>query len=559
MSGVKIVIKATGLQKAAKKFTDGNAELITNLSKIVRKYAQATQAQAVKNVSGTAVNYSGGTFTVNRISGTLARSITVTYPSKLSAVVEAGVDYADAIEGGVDHPVDLKMSLMGKCLGAGTPVLMFDGSVNAVEDVVVGDQLMGPDSKPRNVLALGNGRGKLHRVHQSRGLDSYVVNDDHILSVKYGVHREPFNISVRDFYARCGQSKGFKKAVKGYSVAIDFPGSPVPLEPYFMGIWLGDGCSRTQMITTADNEVVEYLSGLAERYGLPLNRYPLPNNKASNYSIVGCRGRTHHPIKRSLSDLGVLQNKHIPAVYLKNDRATRLQVLAGLVDSDGNCHQGEAYVFTLKSEQLAIGLAALARSLGFRVSKCLRRKAWQFGFGHYHHIYISGDLREVPVRLPRKKCREPRLLRGHHDERGISLEPIGEGEYFGFHIDGDGLFLLGDYTVTHNTVFIPFATATGNRDTAIQFPVQTSSTGGNNAQDPEQPIKGLQTIAKTSSGGKSMGNAYGIFRRIGPNTQGFIIPPRLPRPFMKAAAEAIEPGLQAAVKAAVIAMGDTTT
>lgn len=71
----------------------------------------------------------------------------------------------------------------GKCLGAGTPVLMFDGSVKAVENIVIGDLLMGPDSLPRAVLSLASGNEMLYRVTPIKG-DSYVVNESHILSLK---------------------------------------------------------------------------------------------------------------------------------------------------------------------------------------------------------------------------------------------------------------------------------------------------------------------------------------------------------------------------------------
>lgn len=85
----------------------------------------------------------------------------------------------------------------GKCLGRDTPVLMFDGTIKPVQDVVVGDLLMGPDSKPRRVLSLAHGREHLYRVTPVKG-DAYVVNESHILSLrnKRGVVK---NIPVREY------------------------------------------------------------------------------------------------------------------------------------------------------------------------------------------------------------------------------------------------------------------------------------------------------------------------------------------------------------------------
>lgn len=95
---------------------------------------------------------------------------------------------------------------MGKCLGYGTLILMFDGRAGPVQDVRPGDRLMGPDSLPRTVLSTHRGRGPRYRVVPTKG-DPYIVNESHILSLQItGNQRvcghEPgsvVNISVRDY------------------------------------------------------------------------------------------------------------------------------------------------------------------------------------------------------------------------------------------------------------------------------------------------------------------------------------------------------------------------
>lgn len=87
----------------------------------------------------------------------------------------------------------------GKCLARDTPILMFDGTIKMVQDVQVGDLLMGPDSTPRRVLSLARGREAMYRVTPVKG-DPYVVNESHILSLRndLGVVK---NISVREYLA----------------------------------------------------------------------------------------------------------------------------------------------------------------------------------------------------------------------------------------------------------------------------------------------------------------------------------------------------------------------
>jgi replicative DNA helicase len=123
---------------------------------------------------------------------------------------------------------------MGKCLGKGTKVLMYDGSLKNVEDVQVGDQLMGDDSTPRNVLSLARGSERMYWVHQNHGI-SYRVNESHILSLKRSrtegghTHGEVFNIELKDYLSR---SDKFRSNYKGYKVAVEFPAQSLwPLIP----------------------------------------------------------------------------------------------------------------------------------------------------------------------------------------------------------------------------------------------------------------------------------------------------------------------------------------
>ena len=95
---------------------------------------------------------------------------------------------------------------VGKCLGKGTPVLMFDGSIKNVEDVLDGDVLMGPDSLPRNVFGTTSGIGNLYRITPKKG-GSYVVNENHVLSFKMspsntGDERYVCNVGVLDYFTK---------------------------------------------------------------------------------------------------------------------------------------------------------------------------------------------------------------------------------------------------------------------------------------------------------------------------------------------------------------------
>ncbi len=117
---------------------------------------------------------------------------------------------------------------MGKCLGKGTKVLMYSGEIKKVEDIKVGDLLMGDDSTPRRVLSLARGREEMYWVRQNKGID-YRVNKSHILSLKRSrnegkyKHGDILNISVEEYLQK---SNKFKSNYKGYKAKLNFSKLP---------------------------------------------------------------------------------------------------------------------------------------------------------------------------------------------------------------------------------------------------------------------------------------------------------------------------------------------
>ena len=338
--------------------------------------------------------------------------------------------------------------------------MLFDGCVVPVEDVRVGDLLMGPDNRPRRVMGLARGREMLYRVTPRKG-ESYVVNESHVLSLKRtGVRRDPkypcqvgvavVSLSVREYLAR---GATFKHEHKGWRVALDFGGrQALPLDPYFLGLWLGDGDSHRATITSGDFEVREYLGFFAQRHGVRLRVEP---NSANSVKLVLLEpqpvGRAGGRIANHLRSIRVLKNKHIPHVYKTADRACRLQLLAGLLDSDGH-YTGKGYALTLKNETLLDDAIFVARSLGFAAyKKSVTKTCGNNGaVGTYWTCNISGDVDQIPCLVKRKQAK-PRKQKKDVLVTGITVDAVGEGDYFGFEISGDGLFVLGDFTVTHNT------------------------------------------------------------------------------------------------------------
>jgi hypothetical protein len=112
------------------------------------------------------------------------------------------------------------------------------------------------------------------------------------------------------------------------------------------------------------------------------------------------------------------------------------------------------FYLIVKSDDLAEDVVFLARSLGFGATchKCKKSCPTRTGkfTGIYNRICISGDIERIPVRVPRRKATARKQIKNVL-YTGITVEPVPAGEFFGFELDGDHLFLLGDFTVTHNS------------------------------------------------------------------------------------------------------------
>jgi superfamily II DNA or RNA helicase len=293
----------------------------------------------------------------------------------------------------------------GKCLGYDTDIIMYDGSIKKVQDVVVGDRLMGDDSSARTVLSLARGREMMYDVVSQNG-ESYRVNESHILSLKCSTNLSKdmkkgdiVDISVNEVLNLQKSFHGKGDPLLGYKVGIDFPEASIPLDPYILGLCLGDGASSP----------------------------------------------TKHKFYDILKEYNLIDNKHIPQVYKCNSRENRLKLLAGLIDNHGY-YRKNCYKIVQKNKKLSNDILFLVRSLGFAGYQKVVHKTCTYYMVSFH----GNGLEFIPVLCPWKKACESKQIKDALVSR-ISLKQVGIDEYYGFEIDGNKRFLLGDFTVTHNT------------------------------------------------------------------------------------------------------------
>jgi hypothetical protein len=403
----------------------------------------------------------------------------------------------------------------GKCHAKNTPIMMSDGTIKMVQDIQVGDFLMGDDSTPRKVKSLARGRDKMYNVIPIKG-EKYTVNEEHILCLKASgfpklsannytantnfniqwiennqfqsktftynnsEQKEILRLEAEKFFEDIKRNKNtcenileisiknylklsnkMKACLKGYKVPISFPEKELPIDPYLIGYWLGDGSSATAEITSQDSTVLYYFAKNLPSYNLFLS-----HRQKYTYGITGNGKYYNNIFLNTLKNLNMINNKHIPLLYKCNSRENRLKLLAGLLDSDGNLSNG-SFEFSQKNEQLMDDVIYLSRSLGFSCYKSEKKTSWTYKgekkIGTSYRICISGQgIHEIPTQIPRKQA-QPRKQIKDVLVTGINVEYVNEDDYYGFMIDENCRYVMGDFTVTHNTA-TSIAIAEGMKD-----------------------------------------------------------------------------------------------
>lgn len=342
-----------------------------------------------------------------------------------------------------------------KCFGIGTLVRLWNGATKAVEHLEVGDVLMGPDSQPREIIETHSGEDDLFRVKPLR-TEGFICNGEHLLHLeklfgRYGWNEPIRTIPAKDYNSK---SKTFKEEFKMVRAGYELPAKPQPFDPYIVGLWLGDGHTGCPAITNMDRPIIDRWCSYFKGLGYTIKIYNEHRRAKSYYARVGRKGFKWgqprnlftHFIKTKCSFNG---KKRIPSIILQSSMEHRLACLAGLIDSDGSQNQ-RGYLITTSLPGLRDDILDLCASLGFhaKAHPFVSRSQGGRTHGTNWSIRIRGFCEQVPVLLERKKC-----MPTETNQRFVSftVEPVGRGEFYGFQVNEDGLFLLSNGLVAHNS------------------------------------------------------------------------------------------------------------
>lgn len=314
-----------------------------------------------------------------------------------------------------------------KCFAAGTPVRMYDGTVKAIETITVGEQVMGIDGTPRNVVGTGSGEQPMYRVSWQGG--SFECNESHNLTVLNNTSKRTAGLDKGEFrrmpLTEFLAHPSYQHRLGVLRCRIPYQHRDLPMDPYLFGLWLGDGAQREMRITSGDTEVQEYLRSLPQYK----SEYKQSSNCVDFY--LGPRSQ--------LDALGVRNNKHIPQMYKTASLEQRMQLLAGLMDSDGTIDHGTSVIaMSDKRMRLLDDIQEVAQSLGYKTFRRTKESTASASVG-----FAAEDA--LPCLIGRKVhvC--------EYQTSRMTVEPIGHGTYYGITVDVDSRYCSGDYVSLENT------------------------------------------------------------------------------------------------------------
>ncbi|MGH3721421.1 MAG: replicative DNA helicase [Pseudonocardiaceae bacterium] len=370
----------------------------------------------------------------------------------VSAGVPTGFVDLDAVTNGL-HPGQMVIIAarpgIGKALALDTPLPTPTGWTT-MGDVAVGEELLGADGRPTTVVAA---------TDVMRGRPSYEIEfSDGTVIVADGNHQWLTETrasrrsaqQVATGYNRYRNQRTFAEVRTTEEIAatlrcrtvdrrlnhsvgncrpIDLPDADLLIPPYSLGVWLGDGTSHAANFTSADPEIAVH---------------------------VEVEGSDAGTVQAMLRTLGVLGNKHIPAVYLRASLEQRRSLLAGLLDTDGTVTSTGSVQFCVTSAQLARDVRELVVSLGYRCGVSTKRvlgRTEQSATAYTLTFSTEDDV----FRLERKRLVHKQRRRYSPTRSGaryiVDVRPAGSVPVRCVQVDNsDHLYLAGESMVpTHNS------------------------------------------------------------------------------------------------------------
>lgn len=387
-------------------------------------------------------------------------------------------DNPDPLQRQLKGLIILGLRQMGKFLADYEPII-YDDRLGRIGDAKVGDKIFGKDGRLYNITGVfPQGKKDIYRMYLTDGrfIDS---GDEHLWEVWYNKNHS--KVLTTKQLRESKLSSDHKKSGKSYKYrlpeaeAVEFSKKDLPVNPYLLGILIGDGSISysTPRVSVTDQEILDNIQQiLGKDYSLNYEKYEFSKLKYKCRHSIIYKGKDKYslkeykqsaygvnPLARKLKELGLNKNsynKFIPEVYKFSSKEDRLELLQGLMDSDGSVNKNGNCEFKVVNKVLAEDVLWLARSLGIRGEINTKETKSKLPNGKTCISLVS----RVYLRTDKPIFKLTRKLNKLKTRKNTSSVAIKNIEYLGnfnatcISIDSpDKLFLTKDFIVTHNTTF----------------------------------------------------------------------------------------------------------
>lgn len=344
-----------------------------------------------------------------------------------------------------------------------TPILTANRGWTTHGDLKIGDFVFGLDGNPTEIIGLSPKKECDRKVCFTNGAE-ILVHEGHLWSVhKRGNHEKELQVfstseMENDFkyVSKNGKGKKSKERYRYHLPLIEpivYDEIELPISPYWLGLWLGDGVSSAPNICAEDRDA---------EYSLKHTEYDIISQYSSGKHCI-VASYTYQGLLTKLKELDLYKNKHIPDIYKKSSIEQRKQLLAGLIDSDGNVDKKGRVRFINVNKKLIDDVFELCFGLGlypYMMEPVSPEKANEYKKNNGSYGIISKQTAycigfqsryDIPTKIPRKKIVEKGLRRkiAISDIQKIEDTELGQC----IEVDAeDGIYLIGKELIpTHNS------------------------------------------------------------------------------------------------------------
>ena len=365
------------------------------------------------------------------------------------------IDFSDMLKDAVDahYKIDVDCAFIDECFAPNTKVRMADMSIKEIKDIKVGDFVMGTNGATK-VTAIHKGIDTMYDVVTGKKQKVFTCNSQHLILQK----------SAHSTVYKWEHCEDIKRGAYTFTSRSILENNYIPsIDPYFFGLWLGNGFSREAIVVCNENDLptINWLKSYGENLGDKVTLRKRTGIVQVEYSVHSKGKSLKCGIRKQLESYGFLlsktvdnaertyKDKVIPSCFMRMSVARRLALLAGLIDSDGMyVKSGNNYKYRIEMarKELMLNIYDLVASLGYYPTWYETEHTTSGVTRKYYRVDFFGS-RDIPCLLQRKQYkRDP-----YENKLPCRIVKKGEGEYVGITVDaGDHLFVLANGVIVHN-------------------------------------------------------------------------------------------------------------